>query len=116
MGFNTTVIVMNDALHSIENDTEFGKKLATAILMFRPSQGRQDVSSGGHCNAASVIETHHANDTAVVAVGGNYGTVLGTHSDWVHHTPESKEEILRDLAEQMGYRLVKKAKKGEPDD
>jgi len=32
MGYNTTVVVMNDALGSIEKDPEFGKNLVRAVL------------------------------------------------------------------------------------
>lgn len=31
MGYNTTVVVYNDALDQIANDPEFGKKLVAAI-------------------------------------------------------------------------------------
>jgi len=116
MGYNTTVLVLNDALHEIERDPQFGKKLAAAIsglsLGIDTKTGRpyrsQDVSAGMYCNAATAIEQHHASGIAVVAVGGNCGSVIG-HTGGTHHQEEDKLKILKQLAEQLGYSLRKKA-------
>lgn len=75
MGYNTTVVVLNDAIGDIENDPEFGKKLAQAIKAFRPHVSNY-VSAGCHVNAAQVIESHHSSCDVIVSVGGNTGTVL----------------------------------------
>ncbi len=106
MGFNTTVVVMNDALHQIEEDKEFGRKLAQAALLTY-NRGRQDVSAGNHVNAATVIESHHADGIHLIAVGGNYGQDLG----YVGGYRSTPEDMLRSLADQLGYRLVRKAKR-----
>ncbi len=75
MGFNTTVVVLNDALGDIEKDPNFGKKLVRAIMEVQ--RGKPvDVSAGCHANAALVVETHHADHDVIVAVGGNYGRVM----------------------------------------
>jgi hypothetical protein len=76
MGFNTTIIVMNDALHHIEDDKDFGRKLAAAIKSIGYKLTPQDVPSGGHCNAATIIETHHADFKVMVEVGHNYAEVV----------------------------------------
>lgn len=120
MGYNSTVVVMNDALHSIENDPEFGRKLKDAILTVQ--RGRPvDVSAGGFCNAATVIETHHADGLIAVVVGVNGGQILGYCGTW-HRAysdkmdDESRKEYhLKNLARDCGYRLVKlpKQKKGK---
>lgn len=118
MGFNTTVVVMNDALGDIENDRDFGKKLVAAINGLNLREDRDkgiDVSARNgnsiSCNAATVVETHHAGSTAIVAVGGNYAHVLGYAPDVPHHTEEGKLACLKALAEEMGFSLVKKGKK-----
>ena len=114
MGYNTTVIVLNDALHEIENDPLFGRKLGEAVA--RLSLGRAvvgdhgvDISAGGHVNAATAIESHHADSNAIVAVGGNCATVLG-HTYGDHHKEEDKEKILRQLADELGFSLRRKPK------
>lgn len=104
MGYNSTVVVMNDALHQIENDPDFGKKLAQAVRSLSVRNDYADVSAGNHCNAATVVATHHADIHSVVIVGGNNGKVIGSslYSD--------TEKIFREVADQLGYRLLKKRK------
>ena len=111
MGLNSTVIVMNDALGAIEDDPDFGKNLAQAIKrQVGDHHSHVSVRAGNHHNAASVIEQHHANDTAVVAVGGNHASSLGIVAgcDNSHHTDKGKVQVLKRLADQMGYSLHKK--------
>jgi len=113
MGYNTTVIVLNDAIDIIRDDPKFGEKLYYAILELArgkqvdiPAHSYRDGKiTGVHCNAATAVETHHADGTAVVAVGGNCASVFYTG----YHGDESgKLKTLQQLAESMGYRLVKK--------
>ena len=110
MGWNTTVVVMNDALPDIAKDPNFGKNLAdaasAAILPPEHQDGRLDVAALNHINAATVIETHHADGYAVVAVGGNTGLNLGTvypYGDGI-----LTFRIVKELASQMGYDLHRK--------
>ena len=111
MGCNATVVVMMDGLQNIEQDPDFGKKLSQAC---RAAGSRPvDVSALGHVNAATVIETHHADHTVVVAVGGNYGTVLGHSGGYRHHEESDKVRILKELAAEMGYDIHKKRKESQ---
>jgi hypothetical protein len=79
MGYNTTVVIMNDALGAIGDDPDFGKNLRNAVLK---SVSKRDcpvrVSALGHSTAAMVIETHHADVEVLVRVGGNRGVVIET--------------------------------------
>ena len=115
MGFNTTMIVMNDALHCIKEDPDFGCKLAEAIIQCAGSgilQGNHlaDVPAGSFANAATVIESHHADGTAVVAIGGNIGTNLGIVFPY-GDKEEYSVRVLRQLADQLGYQLRKKPRR-----
>lgn len=76
MGFNATVVVMTDALDEIERDPDFGKKLAAAIQSVSFYHKPVDVSAMNYCNAATVIECHHANFDVYVKIGKNYGEVV----------------------------------------
>lgn len=108
MGYNTSVIVMNDALSEIERDPDFGKKLSRACsAVFSPGRPRQNVSAMGHINAATVIESHHADGMHLLAMGGNIGYDLGRCGNWRDDDPEA---LLRGLADKLGYRIVKKNK------
>ncbi len=108
MGFNTTVLIYNDMLGSIEIDPLFGRNLAAAIRERATARPGRMWSVGG--SVAEVVETHHADDTALVAVGGNYATVLGMAGGGrEHHTPDGQLMVLRAVARQMGYDLVPRA-------
>ena len=104
MGYNATVVVMLDALHAIERDAEFGAKLSRAISRSVCQGAPTDVSACNHCNAATVIEAHHADRLVPVLVGGNNGQVVGVS---VRHD-DGPEELLRALANHLGYRLARK--------
>lgn len=76
MGFNTTIVILNDALESIAADPQFGKKLRDAVLGAISSSDCPIHFSAGMSDAGSVIETHHADENVVVSVGGNTGIVI----------------------------------------
>jgi hypothetical protein len=111
MGWNTTVVVLNDALHQIETDTQFGSRLARAVSMACGGQKEKwelDVPAGGHCNAATVIESHHADTNALISVGGNMGHVQALTFGWNHHEQAMQERLCREWADKLGFRLTRK--------
>ena len=78
MGYNTTVVIYNDALDQIANDLEFGKKLVDAILKLN-NKNRSSITGmvfSGNGSAAQVIESHHADILVKVLVGNNTGIVI----------------------------------------
>lgn len=82
MGYNTTVVFMNDSIDVIKNDPKFGEKLYKAILMVQRGQPVDVMATDGKfvCpNAATVIESHHADYDVLVKVGGNTGTVVNEY-------------------------------------
>lgn len=112
MGWNTTVIVMNDALDQIAKDKQFGKRLSDAIMKNTLTatlhgsfscNSHVDVGSGNHANAATVIEQHHADAFACILVGRNSAQHLG-----YYYGPGEKQDLLEDLANELGYSLRKK--------
>jgi hypothetical protein len=108
MGFNTTVVFNNDAVHCMEDDPEIGRKLHQAICMVS-SGSKVDVHTKGG-TVATVIETHHADITTVIAVGNNDGEQIGAVHLW-RQDDGIKEKILRELADSMGYYVAKKPRK-----
>lgn len=104
MGFNTTVLFLNDALHNLTADKEFPKKLYHAILdtgAHNPDRAI-DVSILNHVNAVRVLGCSHADNMQIFGIGGNTGQLLGVVSCY-----NSEHTALRRLAAQHGYRLVK---------
>jgi len=112
MGCNTSVIVLNDALDDIERDPDFGKKLVAAIReRYRNPKGCPiDVAASSHVNAASVIETHHADHTSVVLIGGNTAKVLGIGFDYRFQDQAVELKILKDALTPLGYDLRSQTK------
>lgn len=104
MGYNTTVLVLNDGLNEIAKDKDFGQKIAEATMKLQVMKGPLYVPAGFHANAASVIETHHADDIKMFAVGGNSVEDLG----YVGRYNQKVLDYLHNLADTYGYKLVKK--------
>lgn len=75
MGINTTVLVLNDALHLIERDKEFGEHLAAAVRDVS-AHGRPSERPHYYAPGAVVVESHHADDFRPVLIGGNLGKPL----------------------------------------
>ena len=114
MGWNTTVVLMNQALSEIEQDAQFGARLKQAVdsLFFR--SGPIEVSAGRVPNAAAVIETHQADTTCLLAVGGNCASRLHMSLGWHQCDPDEQMRLLREWADAAGYRLVKKSQPAQP--
>lgn len=117
MGFNTTVVIMNDALDQIRDDPEFGKRLYDAVLKSGcgvPEELSCLVRAGNHVNAAVVVETHHADGLMIVAVGANSGRVVGsTHWERLKVEPKEafREQIIRDLSRDVTDLVVSKRRR-----
>jgi len=111
MGFNSTILVHNDSLHAIQdNPKEFVDNMSHGILGFHNGSSHldKDISCSGHCNAASVVAVHHADDTYVLAVGGNYGTILHQTFGNKHHEDEDKLRLVKEMARALGFDLRKR--------
>lgn len=106
MGWNSTVVILHDCLHEIAKDPTFGQKLDHAIAQM---QSPSYYALPGYGSGFQVIESHHADSTALVAVGGNSGTNLLTSYGRNHATDEGQVQLLRELAAKHGYDLRKKS-------
>lgn len=120
MGWNTGVIILNDALHEIEkNPDEFvngrrGLREAMGEFMSggRGQRNYVDISVGGHANAASVFHQSHADEVGVYSIGGNCAKKIGKVYNGGRHCSEDDQlALLHVIADNMGYKLVKKKKR-----
>lgn len=121
MGYNSVVLFLNDGIGGIEKDPEqFGKTLVSTINSrhFDPDRRQGDFAIGNHANAGNVISVEHADHHIVMVVGGNYATVLGHYyrGNQGHHEPDDQLELIKRLAAERGYRLVRNSKKAVTDE
>jgi hypothetical protein len=103
MGYNATVVVCLDQLHSIKEDPNFGDGLSQSILKVT----NRGVQEGPH--GTVVVEAHHADYLVPVIVGGNYGRVMpgliGIDSN--EHVDATNVRVLKEMAKELGYRVSK---------
>ncbi len=118
MGYNSVVVVMNDAIGMIEKDQTFGKNLHDAVItMGRPDAQKygNDVPAysptglGVFCNAATVVSSQHADVPQVVVVKHNSGYVYKYGETLPDHVLEDLKWVLA----QHGYTTRKKPTKKE---
>jgi hypothetical protein len=113
MGFNTPVLILNDAMHGLKTDPEIGSKMYDAILRTQRVLNRGygvDFSIGNHCNGGHALASEHADHVQIIAVGGNTMRNLTTlYGAW--GSMGDSVAMAKRLADALGYRLVKKASK-----
>lgn len=90
----------------IEDDPEFSKRLSDAIKGVRIKKFIEVPAMTENykilSSCAIVIETHHADYYQLILVGGNTAQILGLYPSY------NPELIVRELADKLGFRLVKK--------
>lgn len=112
MGFRTVVMLSNDMLHKWSRDPNLGDKIHQAMSMW-PARGRNRDLDSRIDSYGSVVEVVHA-DTQTIAFIDHYTgfEALGYGSRTYGPTTEDdKVRVLKQAAEELGYRLVKKVKK-----
>ena len=107
MGFNTAVLILNDAMEGLKTDPDVGTAIHDAILTAHRTQYK-GFSIAYHGNGGAVLPSQHADTVQIIAVGGNYiTTVANLYGCW--REMEDKVELTKRLAASLGYRLVRKA-------
>ncbi len=109
MGYNTSVLVLNDCLHDIANDPEFGKNLSDACAAVWRGKAPVAVSAGPSYGAASVIRSHHSTEYSALLFGGNTARNISNNA-WLRDG-QTDLEVLQAIADKLGFELVEKTKK-----
>jgi hypothetical protein len=108
MGFNTTVLILNDGLYDIERHPEQFVKGIVHKARWREGGG---IAVGSHCNAVTVMRTEHADVFRLYATHGN--SIVDLSSWWFFKeqylgAPPHAREFYRDMlarAEETTARL-----------
>lgn len=108
MGYNTSVLILNDALGSLKEDTTFNKRLYSAILQQGGAPSKPiELNIGNHVNGCLVVEQHHADHCVPILVGGNHAWLIEKcFVRWSAADPE--KSLLEALAKKWGYELSQK--------
>lgn len=104
MGTMTNITILNEHINEItKNPDAWLNKVYKQICS---SRARKE-----NCSYNTTVNSvQHADTTTILAVGGNYTTVLGYTHHMRHHEEYEQVGILKSLAAKLGYRLVKKSK------
>jgi hypothetical protein len=125
MGYNTTILVLNDAFDLCldKHKDEFCSKIRSMSSSGYLLRGRdpldpdevgvtaESFSVGNHCNPAAVMTCTHADFTSVILVGGNYATVLGEARGYEHHKKKTVKRMLNDVLAQYGLKVIETKEK-----
>lgn len=110
MGYNSTILIMNDAMVQIEKDPKsFWENAFEALMDRRIHNQPVDFSIGNHSNGGLAISNTHADCVQVIAVGGNYASIIGSTfwGNQGHHEEEQQIKLLNDILNRKGYKVVK---------
>lgn len=112
MGYNSVVLLLNDQLNQLAQDpakTVLG--IIDAVRNFGYRHTRGDTQFAGQ---HEVVSSEHADHTVLIAVGGNYATIIHREAFChAHHEEAHIVKLLRSAADKYGYRLVKKRNRNE---
>jgi hypothetical protein len=113
MGFNTVALILNDAVHQIEQDPDFGKNVGDVVASFSWPPNRRDASiaarspkSGSCYPALTIVSMAHADTPQVCVVAYNSG-----HSLWDRDCPEWAIDAAAAALEARGYKVTKRKPK-----
>ena len=112
MSYNTTIVFINDSFYDIKIDREFGNSVYEAVLKYKEGE-IVNIPSGGFKNAGQIVSCQNSNETCLIAVGENSGSVLskciGNKVDY--KSQRGKEKILKSLAKELGFSVFKKSRR-----
>ena len=108
MGWNSAFVILHDQLNEIvDNPKAFVEALDNATRCGSVREADRYRITG----QTQLVHCAHADSIGIIAVGGNTGDHLGyVHGVSNYATDESRIEIVKQLADRLGYRLVRKRK------
>ena len=120
MGFNTTVLILNDGWDQImKHPEEFVEKMNPLVSggLYRSPGYRDDTFGvtfgvGNHCNNVQVATNEHADVHSLILSGGNYMTVIGKTfaGNRGHHDREDIKKSLNECLRDLGLKVIEAKK------
>jgi len=108
MGFNSVVFICNDAIGQIEKDPVGWWQKTWCELASVPHGKPATYGFGNHCNGFQAVWNQHADNTALIMIGGNMATVVdSTHHRLGHHEEDTQNAFLKEVLEKRGYTVTK---------
>lgn len=104
MGYRTVVLLNNDVCNEWEKDPALGRKIAHDMNYVHDRDSATELERYG-----CVIECTHADSQTLMLIDSLRGSAAAHGFYSRGETPEDvKLKLLRDMAERLGYRVVKK--------
>jgi hypothetical protein len=120
MGYNSTLLILNDALHLIRDYPEDFSKALLHQIAFGEDKDLADSNEVGavansfgfknHVNPFAIMTVQHADFHSLILVGGNYASVIGHcyAGNRGHHTREDVIKSMDSILAQWDLKVVKK--------
>ena len=108
MGYNTVLMVLNDAFDQIQKDPDFGRNLVNAAVRHDPTRQKINTfSSGNHCNPAQIISVQHADISQLTLVSRNSGTCIYPNSSYALLKPDRSDmQELVNILNALGFSVT----------
>jgi hypothetical protein len=116
MGFRTVVMLNNDTSHEWSKDPKLGEKIQTAMSRHGRGNDRYEDEVG---NYGRVVEVVHADQFTLAAlgaytlfkpIGNSFYNSYNRDDGMVGQFNATDLALVKDAADRLGYRLVKKSK------
>jgi len=111
-GHNGILLIRNFCIKDIEKNTlGFWKKVKQELEKKEHDENEKCkyFGFGDSVNGFAIVANAPVEYTNVLAVGQNYATVLGKYkTSYGHHKNEDKVKLVKKLADDLGYKLVRK--------
>lgn len=111
MGFRTVVMLNNDRSNEWSKDPLLGEKIHRAMYYCNKGDDRFGAFSSDIGGYGRVVECTHADVQTLVKLEHYSSFEPVAHGHWYPDQKDATLELLKNAAEDMGYRLVKKPAK-----
>lgn len=109
MGYNSVVFILNDAWSEIDLDpTGWWEKTKIELVRMMHATPRE-YGFGAHANGFSAAWCSHADVSGLLYVGQNQVRVLAEGGYSRNDPDKATLDLLRDAADKLGYKLIRKA-------